>query len=161
MDEILQANPIIPRDATTMPVGLPMQIPIYYLPLWGTAYQSIPDHAFVNGPAQVGFNTSAFVESTNGWLKQYRIYAGGKRRTGAEMVDYVAINYSVSPRLLLAILEYQAGALSQPERPSDKYLLGFRRTFYDSPYLQLVIAANTLNNGILRLAQLDRSPNST
>jgi hypothetical protein len=147
VDEILQANPIIPRDATTMPVGLPMKIPIYYLPLWGTAYQSIPDHAFVNGPAQVGFNTSAFVETTSGWLKDYRTYAGGKRRTGAEMVDYVAVNYSVSPRLLLAILEYQAGALSQPERPSAKYLLGFRRTFYDSPYLQLVIAANTLNNG--------------
>jgi len=147
VDEILQANPIIPRDATTMPVGLPMKIPIYYLPLWGTAFQSIPDHAFVNGPAQVGFNTSAFVESTRGWLKEYQTYAGGRRRTGAEMVDYVAVNYSVSPRLLLALLEYQTGALSQPERPSAKYLLGFHRTFYDSPYLQLVIAANTLNNG--------------
>lgn len=146
-EEIFQANPIIPRDATTMPVGLPMKIPIYYLPLWGTPYQSIPDHAFINGPAHIGFNTSAFVQSTNGWLKQYRVYAGGKSRTGAEMVDYVAVNYSVSPRLLLAVLEYQAGALSQSERPSARYLLGFRRTFYDSPYLQLVIAANTLNNG--------------
>ena len=147
VEEIMSANPIIPNDATTMPVGLPMKIPIYYLPLWGTAYQSIPDHAFVNGPAQIGFNTSAFVASTNGWLKDYRVYAGGKMRTGAEMVNYVASNYSISPRLLLAILEYQGGALTQPERPSDKYLLGFRRTFYESPYLQLVIAANTLNHG--------------
>jgi hypothetical protein len=146
-EEILAANPIIPRDATTMPVGLPMKIPIYYLPLWGTEYQSIPDHAFVNGPSQIGFNTNAFVSTTNGWLKDYRVYAGGRNRSGAEMVDYVAQNYSISPRLLLAILEYQAGALTQPERPSQKYLLGFRRTFYESPYLQLVIAANTLNNG--------------
>lgn len=147
VEEILAANPIIPRDATTMPVGLPMKIPIYYLPLWGTAYQSIPDHAFVNGPAQIGFNTSAFVSTTNGWLKEYRVYAGGKNRTGAEMVDYVAVNYSISPRLLLAVLEYQAGALSQPERPLQKYILGFRRAFYETPYLQLVLAANTLNNG--------------
>jgi murein DD-endopeptidase MepM/ murein hydrolase activator NlpD len=147
VDEIREANPIIPSDATTMPVGLPMKIPIYYLPLWGTEYQSIPDHAFVNGPAQIGFNTSAFVESTDGWLKDYRTYAGGKRRTGAEMVDYIATNYSVSPRLLLAVLEYQAGALTGPEPPEEKYILGFRRTFYESPYLQLVIAANTLNNG--------------
>jgi hypothetical protein len=101
----------------------------------------------VNGPAGIGFNTSALVESSGGWLKEYRTYAGGKRRTGAEMVDYVAVNYSVSPRLLLAILEYQSGALSNPDRPSDRFLLGFRRTFYDSPYLQLVIAANILNNG--------------
>lgn len=68
-------------------------------------------------------------------------------RTGAELVDYVAINYSISPRLLLALLEYQIGALSQPESPESSYILGFRRTFYDTPYLQLVIAANTLNNG--------------
>ena len=147
IDEIMEANPIIPLDATTMPPGMPMKIPIYYLPLWGTAYQSIPDHAFVNGPSQIGFSTSAFVASTSGWLKDYRIYAGEKMRTGAEAVDYVATNYSISPRLLLALLEYQAGALTQPELPTGKYLLGFRRTFYEGPYLQLVIAANTLNNG--------------
>ena len=144
--EIMEANPIIPLDATTMPPGMPMKIPIYYLPLWGTAYQSIPDHAFVNGPSQVGFSTSAFVASTNGWLKNYRIYAGEHMRTGAEVVDYVATNYSVSPQLLLALLEYQAGALTQQEIPAGKYLLGFRRSFYEGPYLQLVMAANTLNN---------------
>lgn len=146
VDEIMEANPIIPQDATTMPPGMPMKIPIYYLPLWGTAYQSIPDHSFVNGPSQVGFSTSAFVASTNGWLKNYRIYAGEQMRTGAEVVDYVATNYSISPRLLLALLEYQAGALTQPEVPSGKYLLDLRRNFYEGPYLQLVLAANMLNN---------------
>jgi len=145
--EIMQANPIIPTDATTMPVGLPMKIPIYYLPLWGTPYQSLPDHAFINGPSQIGFSASAYVASTSGWLKDYRAYAGGRMRTGAEIVDYVATNYSVSPRFLLTVLEYQGGALTQPEPPPSKYLLGFRRAFYDSPYLQLVIAANTFNNG--------------
>src|SRR5262245_13668622 len=80
IDEIMEANPIIPLDATTMPPGMPMKIPIYYLPLWGTAYQSVPDNAFVNGPSQIGFSTSAFVASTKGWLKDYRIYAGEKMR---------------------------------------------------------------------------------
>jgi murein DD-endopeptidase MepM/ murein hydrolase activator NlpD len=146
-EEIMEANPIIPQDATTMPQGLPMKIPIYYLPLWGTAYQSIPDHAFVNGPAQIGFSTSAFVASSNGWLKNYRGYVGGEMRTGGEMVDYVATNYSISPRLLLALLEYQAGALTQPQPPPGKYILELRRNFYEGTYLQLVLAANTLNNG--------------
>jgi LysM repeat protein len=147
VDEILAANPVIPREATTMPPGLPMKIPIYYLPLWGTAFQSIPDQAFVNGPAQIGFSTSAFVESTSGWLKYYRVYAGEETRSGAEAVDYVAQNYSISPQLLLAVLEYQTGALTHPSPPGGKYILGFRRVNYESPYLQLVIAANTLNNG--------------
>ncbi|MEP6896792.1 MAG: LysM peptidoglycan-binding domain-containing protein, partial [Chloroflexota bacterium] len=132
VDQIMQANPIIPADATTMPPGLPMKIPIYYVPLWGTAYQSLPDYVFVNGPAQIGFSTSAFVASTTGWLKDYRAYAGDKMRSGAEIVDYVAMNYSVSPRFLLAVLEYQSGALTQPEIPDAKYLLGLQRTFYDS-----------------------------
>jgi LasA protease len=147
VEEIMQANPIIPVDATTMPVGLPMKIPIYYLALWGTTYKSIPDHAFVNGPSQIGFSSSAYVASTKGWWKNYRAYAGGEMRSGGELVDYVATNYSLSPRLLLAMLEYQVGALTQLTPPTTKYLLGFRRTFYSTPYLQLVIAANTLNNG--------------
>ena len=147
IDEIRAANPIIPQEATTMPPGMPMKIPIYYLPLWGTAFQSIPDSAFVNGPAQIGFSTTAFVESTSGWLKNYRDYVGDETRSGAEVVDYVAQNYSVSPQLLLALLEYQAGALTRPDGPLGKYILGFRRVNYETPYLQLVMAANTLNNG--------------
>jgi murein DD-endopeptidase MepM/ murein hydrolase activator NlpD len=31
--------------------------------------------------------------------------------------------------------------------PPGKFLLGMRRSFYETPYLQLVLAANTLNNG--------------
>lgn len=147
VDEILEANPQIPRDATTMPPGMPMKIPIYFLALWASPFQIIPDHAFVNGPTLIGFNTSAYVESQSGWLKDYRVYASGKWRSGAEMVDYVATNYSVSPRLLLAILEYQGGALTQSEPPVKKNLLGFTRRYWENPYLQLVIAANTLNNG--------------
>ena len=147
VDEILEANPIIPHDATTMPPGMPMKIPIYYRALWSDPYKILPDHAFVNGPGLVGFNTSAFVASHPGWLKTYKVYASGRWRTGAEMVDFLATNYSISPRLLLAILEYQGGALSQSEPPVKKNLLGFRRLYYESPYLQLIIGATTLNNG--------------
>ncbi len=145
--EILQANPGIPREATTMPPGMPMKIPIYFRALWANPYQIIPDHAFINGPSLIGFNTSAFVADSPGWLKEYTTYASGEWRNGAEIVDLIAANYSISPKLLLAILEYQGGALTQPQPPIKKKLLGFQRPYYDTPYLQLVIAANTLNNG--------------
>ncbi len=147
VEEIFAANPQIPRDATTMPPGMPMKIPIYFLALWASPFQILPDHAFVNGPTLIGFNTSAYLESQTGWLKNYRVYASGKWRSGGEMVDYVAINYSINPRLLLALLEYQGGALTQPEPPVKKNLLGFTRRYWENPYLQLVMAANTLNNG--------------
>lgn len=148
--EIFTANPIIPHEATTMPPGLPMKIPIYYRALWGSPFKILPDNAFVNGPSLVGFNTTAFVNAHDGWLKTYRTYAGDAWRTGPELVDFVATNYSVSPRLLLALLEYQGGALTQPQPPVDKYLLGHRQVYYESIYLQLVWAANTLNNGYYR-----------
>lgn len=147
IDEILEANPQIPRDATTMPPGMPMNIPIYYRALWGSPFQIIPDHAFVNSPSGTGFSTAAFVAAQNGWLKDYRAYISGEWKSGAELVDYVAVNYSINPRLLLAILEYQGGALTQPEPPVSKKVLGLERLFWDTPYLQLVLAANVLNNG--------------
>jgi len=146
VEEIYEANPFIPQNATTMPPGMPMQIPIYYLPLWGNPFQIIPDHAFVYGPALVGFNTSAFSASQPGWINGVYSWAGRDNRTGPEIVDYVAINYSISPRLLLALLEYQAGALSQIEKPDVRYMLGFEKIYYESMYLQLVGAANTLND---------------
>jgi LasA protease len=145
--EIMSANPIIPADATTMPRGLPMKIPIYFKALWASPFKIIADAAFVNGPAQVGFNTSAFVSSQPGWLKNYRAYVGDRYRSGAEIVDYVATNFSVSPRLLLALLEYKAGALTQPALPTQKYILGYKQLYYETPYAQLYWAANALNNG--------------
>jgi len=147
--EIMAANPNIPPDATTMPPGMPMKIPIYYRALWGTSYKTIPDNAFVNGPTLIGFDTSAFVASHPGWLKDYVGYVAsdGGYRTGAEIVDFVATNFSVSPRLLLALLEYQAGALSQPKAPQIPYILDFKVLYSGTVYYQLIIAAQTLNNG--------------
>jgi LasA protease len=149
VQEIQQANPIIPDNATTMPPGMPMKIPIYYQPLWGSPYHILPDNLFVNGPAQVGFNTEDFVNQHPGWLKSYTTYASGANRSGAEVVQLIAEYYSVSPRLLLALLEYQAGALSKPELPADlqDYPLGYRSWDHKGAYLQLGWAANLLNNG--------------
>ena len=152
VDEILEANPFIPKSATTMPPGMPMQIPIYYLPLWGTPYKILPDSLFVNGPAQVGFDTAEFISKHPGWLKNYKTFASKANRNGAEIVDLVARNYSVSPKLLLAILEYQAGALSQSVLPPEMedYPLGYPDWEHKGVYLQLVWAANFLNNGYYR-----------
>ncbi|MCE9647765.1 MAG: LysM peptidoglycan-binding domain-containing protein [Chloroflexi bacterium] len=147
IDEILQANPQIPRDATTMPPGMPMKMPIYYVALWASPFQILPDHAFVESPTSIGFNTAAFLESQPGWLKNYRVYASGEWRSGAEMVDYISMNYSLNPRLLLAVMEYQGGALTAPVAPVSRNILGIKRPFWETPYLQLVLAANFLNNG--------------
>jgi hypothetical protein len=149
--EILAANSFIPASATTMPPGMPMEIPIYYLPMWGTPFQILPDSLFINGPAQVGFDTRAFVDSQPGWLSSYSAFASGATRSGAEIVDLIALNYSLSPRLLLALLEHQSGALSQPASASNPdYAMGNLNRRYRGLYLQLAWAANQLNDGYYR-----------
>jgi LasA protease len=147
VEEIRTANPIIPNDATTMPPGMPMKIPIYYRALWGTPYQIIPDALFINGPAQVDFDIKGFVESHPGWLKSYREQISDGPHSGAELVQIVTKDFSVSPRLLLAVLEYYAGALSNPVAPDSPYTLNYHEPFHKGLYLQLVWAANVLNNG--------------
>jgi len=147
IDEIRKANPQIPVKTTSMPPGMPMKIPIYYLPFWGTTVQILPDSQFVDGPSVVGFDTGAFVASHPGWLKDTIAYAAGANHSGAEIVDMVALDYSISPRVLLALLEYQTGALSQPVVPTGDYLLGNVDYNYAGLYLQLIWAANILNVG--------------
>jgi hypothetical protein len=131
-----------------MPPGMPMKIPIYYVPLWGSPYQILPDGLFINGPAQVGFDTARFVAEQPGWLRNYTEYAYDGKRTGAEIVDSVAQNFSLSPRLLLVLLEYLSAALSQPDQPEhvQQYPLGIKDRSRTGLYLQLIAAADMLNN---------------
>ena len=84
-----------------------------------------------------------------GWLKDYTEYAADANRSAAEIIDLVALKFSVSPRLFLALLEYQSGALTQPEATeADKtYPLGYRSRDRKGLYPQLLWTANLLNNG--------------
>lgn len=147
--EIRDANSVLPDEVTTLPAGLPLEIPIYHQPLWGISYQILPDYLFANGPAQIDFDTIAYVDSQPGWLKDYQDFTGGEKARGGELVEYVANNFSISPRLLLAIIEYQTGALilSTQSNPDETYPLGYHDILHKRLYQQLVWAANTLNNG--------------
>jgi hypothetical protein len=129
-----------------------MQIPIYFQPFWGTPYQIIPDSLFVNGPAQTGFNTQEFISAYPGWLKGHQEFAAGANRSGAGVVDFIAEKYSLSPRLLLALLEHEAGALSQsaPSQDTLLYPLGRRVATQRGLFLQLSWVANLLNDSYYR-----------
>jgi len=147
--EIREANPFIPNDATTMPPGMPMQIPIYFRNFWGTPYKIIPDSLFVNGPAAANFDVVEFSARYNGWINNYVEYAAEENRTGPEIINLVAENYSISPQLLLALSEYLSGALTRPTLPeaSEDYPLRFRSSLNKGFYRQLLWTANRLNNG--------------
>lgn len=147
VEEIRGANPIIPADASTLPAGLPMQIPIYYRAYWGSQYLILPDGHYPNGPYQSEFSAVDFVAGSGGWLELYSGTAAREVLSGAAMIDLVATNFSISPRLLLALVEERAQGISGLNVEIGEYPLGYAEEFYEGLYLQLVWVANTLNNG--------------
>ncbi|MFZ3069753.1 MAG: LysM peptidoglycan-binding domain-containing M23 family metallopeptidase [Anaerolineaceae bacterium] len=150
-EEIRSANPVIPEGATTMPPGFPMKMPIYYKPLWGTDYQIIPDAAFVYGPDLLDFDLEAFLGSTSGWFKTYSSYIQAEYKDAAALITWICENYSLNPKLLLALLEYQSGALTNPVREwsSERNLL-IASDQYTGAYLQIYHVADLLNDGYYR-----------
>jgi hypothetical protein len=147
--EILEINPQIPEDATTMPAGYPMDIPAYLHPLTSKQTDLLPDSEFVNGPSAVGFDLREEVMSRVGYLANASDYAYRVERPGWEVVQQIATNYSIHPRLLLTLLEHQTSALSNPfpDEIERTYPLDYENERYRGLFRQLLWAAEQLNDG--------------
>ena len=148
-EEILEANPQVPADVTTMPQGMPMQIPTYYRTFWGTQFQILPNSQFVNGPSAIDFDTAEFLSNYDTWLHNINVYVDGRTISGVESIDYIAYSYSVHPKVLLTLLEYQAHVLSDSylDDGEDAYLLDFIDPLKQGYSSQINQAAALLNEG--------------
>jgi LasA protease len=109
----------------------------------------LPDSEVVYGPPAAGFDVERFAQSQSGYLKEHEENVEGRVRTGPEIVQLVAQRYSVSPRVLLALIELKGGWLSNPA-PSDTaktYPTGRIDPARPRLYYQLTWAANQINEG--------------
>jgi murein DD-endopeptidase MepM/ murein hydrolase activator NlpD len=149
VDEITQANPSLTQTSTTLPQGLQIQVPIYYLPLTGTPFQILPDSEVVYGPSGIDFDLREEVMSHPGYLAGLSDYAFRIERVAWEVIHVVAQNYSIHPRLLLTLLEYQTLALTHPfaEEDQEQYPLAYINSRYQGLFRQLLWAAERLNDG--------------
>lgn len=119
-EEILTANPGLPVS-TTLPVGTAIQIPAYYLPLGGTPFKIIPDSEVVYGPSLKGFNLAEYLRQQPGSVKYLSAFVNQKQRDAAGTINYVARQYSINPRLILALMEWRTGALTNPVPTSQPF----------------------------------------
>jgi murein DD-endopeptidase MepM/ murein hydrolase activator NlpD len=147
IDAILAANEIPNPDLVE--VGVELVIPAPKELITGPDFKILPDSELVAGPASAYFDLEAFVQSTRGYLKIYREEINAETLTGAEVVARVSSEYSVNPRLLLALLQHEAGwlTMSDPDTSSREFPLGNVRPAYKNLYRQLAWAANNLNRG--------------
>ena len=118
-EEVWALNPTL-SPTNTLAAGQAMTIPAYWFPLGGSPYKIIPDVDFVYGPSSVNFDIDAFVNEQPGWLRNAPQFVAGKQRSAGQTVLYVARMYSVSPRLLLALMEWRTGALTNPEATAEQ-----------------------------------------
>ncbi len=152
---------VLPTDITsTSPLpasGLidPGQLLIIPRRLGGTgpSDQLIPDSEVVFSTNAADFDVSAFAEAQGGYLVDYREYVGDRWRTGAEVVALAARDNSANPRLLLALLEYHSGWVTDPIHPTGDartYPMGNRDPQHQGLFRQLTWLANQMGVGYYR-----------
>lgn len=147
VEELVRTNNLTSAD--TLIVGQQLSIPTAAsAALVSPNLKLIPDSEVVYGPSARGFNVRQFLGRTNGHLLRVEDTIEGRRLAGPEVVELVALRYSVHPRLLLAMLEYRTGWVSQadPTVQSD-YFMGKGQTSYGGLYQQLGWAADQINQG--------------
>ncbi len=147
INTLLTANNI--ENANILSVGQLLIIPPAPLRAAGPDFKIIPDSELVNGPALVNFNSDAFITSMNGYLSHYYENVDGREMSGCEIVERVVHENSVGARLLLAVLEYQSGWVTQsnPRTETIDYPMGYNNAWYSGLYDQLNWAANQLSRG--------------
>ena len=158
VDSLMIANNL--DDPNTLYVGQVLSIPQISIQDIGSAFKIIPDSELVLGPMSITFDTGVIIQEYGGYLSNYHEDVDGRNLDGTQIIKLVSQNYSVNPRLLLAIVEYRSGWLtkSQPASSTLDYPMGYYDNWHIGLYRQLTWAANTLNRGFY-LWKVDALPN--
>jgi LasA protease len=122
----------------------------------------LPDSEIVFSPSALDFDLEKFINSTKGFLVTYKEWRANGRDDAANTIYRVAIENSINPRLLLAVLEYQSHwVYGQPANLAQTdYPLGHVDYQKKGLYYQLSWAVQMLNIGYYgwrdgRVTQLD------
>ena len=145
-DDIILVNSV--EDPNALHVGQRLALPSLDLPL-GPSTPLLPDSKFVYGPSDLPFDVEAFCGTRPGYLNSYEELVDEEILTGPQIVQLLARRYSVSPRLLLAMMEFQSGWLDNPN-PGGwalEHPLGATQEGQMTLLFQLAWAADQMNKG--------------
>ncbi|MFQ5613703.1 MAG: LysM peptidoglycan-binding domain-containing protein [Anaerolineae bacterium] len=147
LDTLLEENDLADESAIIQ-IGQTLRIPVF-TELAAPATPLLPDSEVVYGPAYTTFDVAAFLAEREGYLAGYREPVNGQTRSSAEIIESIARQYSVGPRLLLALLEFYGGWVDDPAPPAERLSapLGPGNPVGGSLHRQLAWAADQLNEG--------------
>ncbi len=111
--------------------------------------QIIPDCELVYSPCVQSFDIEGTLSSAGGKLSTYREPMGSGIINGAEGVRRIAYGSSVSPRILLALIQYYTGWVQGSPYPGvdETYPLGYHDPLYPGLYQQLRLLVRELLAG--------------
>lgn len=119
--------------------------------------ETIPDSEIPYSPSNLDFDTLNYVRQQNGYLASYSGYmmSYAAEMTGAQAVQQFALDNSLNPRILLAIIEYESHWVrGQPTNLAQQdYPLGYlgdHSFFYTGLLRQLMWATAELSEGYYR-----------
>jgi len=147
VDLLVEANNLV--NPNYLEVGQLLIIPAPIPGRIGSNFKIIPDVEMVYGQSSVGFDVAEFIKGKGGFLAAYQEDVDEAPLTGAQIVQRVAQEYSVNPRLLLAVLEYQSRWVTQTQIETEKkdYPIIRLETWRKGLYYQLAWTSNQLNRG--------------
>lgn len=146
-DEITSPDPL--PEKALLPPGQLLIIP-RRLSNTTSPQHILADSEFVYSPSAADFDIAAYVNQAGGKLSRYKQWLQSTGTvTGAQVVQRVALENSINPRLLLALIEYQSGWV-YGEPPSEElaiHPLGKIDLRYQGLFHQLTWAVNELSVG--------------
>jgi murein DD-endopeptidase MepM/ murein hydrolase activator NlpD len=145
--QIVAANEI--ADPNLIEVGQVLLIPPPSFDEVAPPFKILPDSELINSPSNAGFDVAEYVVAQGGYLMVYSEEVDDVRMSGAEIVERVALLYSVNPKLLLTVLEFQSQWVTERNPPEEtlEYPLRYFDAWRRGLYSQLAWAANLLNEG--------------
>jgi LasA protease len=109
----------------------------------------MPDSEIIYSPSAIGFDAEVYVNDADGYLADFREWRTDGWYNGGQVIQRVAYENSVNPRLLLAVVEYQSHWISNDLTPETdtEYPLGWQEFQYKDLYKQLTWAIMEANIG--------------
>jgi LysM repeat protein len=111
--------------------------------------QIMPDSEIIYSPSAIGFDAESYAGIPLGYLSSYREYLVPEWHNGGNVIEKIAIENSINPRILLSILEFQSNwVLGHPANAGvNLYPIGTEDDMDTGLYAQMVWVSNQLSTG--------------
>jgi LysM repeat protein len=143
----------LPAPGVMLQPGILLLIPNRLPEQVSPGARTIPDSEVVFARSASDFNIADYVNQQHGYLASYTQYLKTYGWvSGAQAVEHTSVDNSLSPRMVLAIVEYESHwVLGDPTNlAQDDYPMGYHHPYYRALFRQLMWASAELSEGYYR-----------